>query len=238
MPFLHRSRAEEVGSRRPPRVPASIRPEADRNPGGKRVQRVGDIPFGSHQKLPEIPKSNLADGICEISWQIPSNGIANGRLPNRSCARSPSPNGTSSPRANTPSKSSRSSSPTSRIRSCPCSASPSLRFSRKASQVIHAIFRAIPKKLVRLTRRRECQLQLNPKSLLSGPRRSVGRGKISLCALLAPVSDASLQHKNCLGREFGKRPLPVKVSLSQSHGALAFPSPPPSPPGSRHTEVI
>jgi hypothetical protein len=91
------------------------------------------------------------------------------------------------------------------------------------------IFRAIPKELVRLTRRRECQLQLNPKSLLTGPRRSVGRGKMSLCALFGPVSDASLQHKNCLGREFGKRPLPVTVSLSQSHGALAFPTSPPSP---------
>jgi hypothetical protein len=49
--------------------------------------------------------------------------------------------------------------------------------------------------------------------------------------LFAPVSDASLQHKNCLvGREFGKPPFLGTVSLSQSHdGALAFPAPPPSP---------
>jgi hypothetical protein len=40
-----------------------------------------------------------------------------------------------------------------------------------------------------------------------------GRGKMSLCALFAPVPDASLQHKNCLGRQFGKRPL-ISISIA------------------------
>jgi hypothetical protein len=137
----HRSSAKDAGSRRPPRAPASIRPEADWNSGVKRVQRVRRHPIW------------LSQGINRDSQT-------------QSCRR--------------------------RLRD----------FMADARARILRMFRA-----------------------------SSGRGrvKMSLCALFAPVSEASLQHQYCLGREFGKPPLPVTVSLSQSHGTLAFPTPPPSP---------